>query len=266
MRFSIDAGHIVSLPEGAEIIVKKENYGTGIYVHSLPDFTEMFFLAHLLRRGDFFVDVGANVGLYSVWVSHATGASTIALEPVPGTFEALRKNVRLNYLEALIEPLQTAAGEVAGNILMTSDKGGLDHIVQEQVEGAIAVPVARLDDVLNGRCPFAMKIDVEGFERQVLRGAAATLRDRRLNAIVIELADWILVRYGASKQEIQSLLETHGFQLYNYDPFNRTLAPINAHLNSQGLNAIFVRENGDEMHHRLSSARKIAAPGYPLGI
>jgi FkbM family methyltransferase len=263
MRFSIDAGHIVSLPEGAEIITRKENYSTGIYVHSVPDFAEMFFLAHLLRPGDLFVDVGANIGMYSIWVSHATGASTLALDPVPGTFETLRKNIRLNDLEALIESLRTAVGDVAGDVLMTSNKGGLDHIVQKQVEGAIQVPVARIDDLLIGRCPFAMKIDVEGFELQALRGAAATLRDRRLKAIIIELADWILTRYGTSAQEVRSLLESRGFHLYNYDPFNRTLAPIIAH---RGLNAIFIRENDDEISRRLSSGRKIPVSGYPSGI
>ena len=133
VRFTMDARHVVRLPDGVEIIVgPKDQLGTGVYVHFLPDFAEMLFLAHLLQPGDLFADVGANVGMYSVWVSRVTSAKVIALEPVPSTYETLRQNVRLNNLEALIEPLRTAAGDISGEVLMSSEMAGSNHILPEK--------------------------------------------------------------------------------------------------------------------------------------
>lgn len=273
VRFTMDARHVVRLPDGVEIIVgPKDQLGTGVYVHFLPDFAEMLFLAHLLQPGDLFADVGANVGMYSVWVSRVTSAKVIALEPVPSTYETLRQNVRLNNLEALIEPLRTAAGDISGEVLMSSEMAGSNHILPENVEGAIQTPIARVDDILAGRCPSAMKIDVEGFELQALRGAVFILGDTRLKAIVIELQDVTLTRYGTCEQEVRCLLEDHGFRSHSYDPFSRTLSPLAARRASQRvkagseLNAIFVRPYDDDLLHRLASSRKVRIPGNPAGI
>ena len=119
VRFSMDARHVVRLPEGLEIILgKKENYGSVVYTHFLSDYAELLFLAHCLRSGDLFADVGANVGLYSVWVGGSTGARVVAFEPNPTTFLALNQNIRLNDLGALIEAHQFAIGDVSGSVAL----------------------------------------------------------------------------------------------------------------------------------------------------
>jgi FkbM family methyltransferase len=269
VRFSMDSRHVVRLPKGMEIIVgPSENYGSAVYVHSLPDFGEMLLLCHLLRAGDTFVDVGANVGLYSIWVSGATGARTLAMEPVPSTFELLRKNIRLNDLDALIEPLRIAVGEHSAEVLMTSQYGGMNRVLQgsgmADVAGALRTSLAPLDDILDGRCPVAMKIDVEGFELQVLRGAASTLRDSGLKAIVIEMQEPTLNRYATSEFEVRSVLEECGFSAVVYDPFERSLSPAPAARRS--FNEIFVRTGDTAIAERLASSGKVALRGYPAGI
>ena len=66
-RFWMDAKHLVSLIDTIDIIPgKKENYGSAVYAHGVSDFSQMLFLAHLLRTDDLFLDVGANAGMYSV--------------------------------------------------------------------------------------------------------------------------------------------------------------------------------------------------------
>lgn len=263
-RYSMDARHIVRLPEGLEIIVgRKEKYGTAVYVHSLPDFDEMLFLAHLLQRDELFADVGANGGMYSVWVSGTAGAKSVAMEPVPSTYATLCQNVRLNNLESLVEPKQVAAGSISGDVLMSSGDGSMNHIVQGNVAGAIRTPVARLDDILGGKIPTAMKVDVEGFELQALRGAIGMLRDAKLKAIVLELQDWALARYGASEREVTSLLEDHGFRAHAYDPFTRRLSPLARH---RGVNVIFVRDDAGDTARRLSSSRKVQLVSIPGGV
>ena len=65
----------------------------------LCEFEEMAFVMHFLRPGELFVDVGANVGAFTVLAAGVAGAAVRAFEPNPGTFEMLERNVRLNGLQ-----------------------------------------------------------------------------------------------------------------------------------------------------------------------
>ena len=69
---------------------------TGNIYAGLHEFNDMAFCLHLLRSGDLFVDVGANIGSYTVLASKVAGANSITLEPVPQTFERLKRNVNIN--------------------------------------------------------------------------------------------------------------------------------------------------------------------------
>jgi FkbM family methyltransferase len=270
MRFTMRAKYVVSLPHGLEIILtREENYGSGVYVHALYDFTEMLFLVHLLREGDLFLDVGANVGMYSLLVAGITGAEALALEPVSRTFEALNKNIRLNNLENLIASEQTAVGDAAGSVVITSDEGGMNHIVEVGIHGkSERVPLVAIDELLarddaastHGMC--AMKMDVEGFELKALRGAQNSLRGSNLRAVIIELQNVTLEKYATSAAEVSAFFAENGFFPHSYDPFNRDLSP--GTLKKQA-NQIFIKFD-DEIVKRLKSAQRIALPGYPSGV
>jgi Methyltransferase FkbM domain len=69
----------------------------------------------------------------------------------------------------------------------------------------VRVPVVSLDDVCHGRSPTAMKIDIEGFEMNALMGDREAVSNPSLNAIVIELPDWTLRRFGTSEEEVRRL-------------------------------------------------------------
>jgi FkbM family methyltransferase len=257
VRYSMDARHVLKLPGELEIILgKKENYGSAVYAHGLSDHGELLFLAHLMRPGDLFADVGANVGMYSVWVAGTTGANAISMEPVPGTFKALKQNIRLNDLSHLIEAHQVATGARAGVVQMTCDVGGLDHIVEGRSGGnTVEVPVARIDDLLKGRAPYAVKIDVEGYELRALQGAVQTLQNPDVKAVVIELQDWTLRKFGTSEKECREFLTGLGFQPHSYDPSIRKLTKIAAGATKR-LNEIFVRPDS-EIEERLRSAKAV---------
>jgi FkbM family methyltransferase len=263
-RFWMDAKHLVTLTDTIDIILgEKENYGSAVYAHRVSDFAEMFFLAHLLRPGDLFLDVGANAGLYSVWVSGVTGASVIAFEPVPATFNLLTKNIRLNDLTDLITAHQTALGSESSYATMTASNGGLDHIVTNGSSGStVRVEVERLDNVMTGLHTTAIKIDVEGFELAVLTGAKKILADRFLSAIVIELQDWTLQRFATSEREIRDLLSSYDFMPFTYNPKTRDLSPA---LNKQSLNEIFVRPS-EGVNARLKNANRVRTPLITEGL
>src|SRR5581483_7903411 len=93
------------------LLVRRGMVGaTGNVYYGLQEFEDMAFVVHALRQGDVFVDVGANVGSYTVLAAGVSGARCIALEPVPSTFDSLLDNVRLNDLTARVECHNVAAG------------------------------------------------------------------------------------------------------------------------------------------------------------
>src|SRR5206468_2274046 len=86
-----------------------------VYV-GLDECRAMAFTLHVLRPGDLFVDVGANVGAYSVLASGAVGSRTIAFEPGPAAFRSLRRNIRVNDLSGLADCRQVALSDHPGEI------------------------------------------------------------------------------------------------------------------------------------------------------
>lgn len=135
----------------------------------------------LTRPGSTILDVGANLGNHTVYWAKA-GRRVVAFEPNPLTRAALIDSVRLNNLDALVDVCPLALGASTGT-------GALRTLLDNN-QGAVAVepancgeiPIARLDD-LKVSDFSVMKIDVEGAEESVLRGARETIT--RLRPFII---------------------------------------------------------------------------------
>jgi FkbM family methyltransferase len=138
-----------------------------------------------LRPGDTFVDVGANVGLFSVLAAGIVGESgtVVAVEPHPRVHRFLTENLALNSLQR-VKTHQVAVGAEAGTAFL-SDRHADDQNALAAT-GTLAVSVVRLDSLL-GDVPHirVLKIDVEGHELEVLRGAGDVLQ--RCDAVLLEL-------------------------------------------------------------------------------
>ena len=93
---------VVPWVEGTRLAARRGMAGaTGNIYCGLHEFEDMAFVLHFLRPGDLFVDIGANIGSYTVLASGVRKARTMAFEPDPLTFEALSRNIALNQLEEL---------------------------------------------------------------------------------------------------------------------------------------------------------------------
>ncbi|RZL13379.1 MAG: FkbM family methyltransferase [Pedobacter sp.] len=238
--------------EKSKLMVTKGLAGaTGNIYCGLHEFEDMGFLLHVLRKDDLFLDVGANIGSYSILASAEIGAKTIAFEPIAHTYHILKQNIAVNKIEERVEALNIGVGSNKGVLKFIDTMDTCNHVSSDSVEGT-EVNVDTLDNVLNGRSPLLLKIDVEGFETEVLEGAAKCLKDPVLKAIIIEL-NGDGSRYGYEDSDIHKLLIEHGFSTFTYDPFKRILKeePGTGHLNT-----LYVRDI-DFVQERVSNSRKV---------
>jgi len=240
----------------SKLVISKGMTGaTGNFYAGLHEYWEMAFTLHYLRRGDLFLDVGANVGTYTVLAAAVRGASTISLEPVPTTYHHLLVNVRINGCEHLVRAVNAAAGAEVGSLAFTADLDTANHVLSEgEAAGrTIAVPVVKLDDLVAERTPTLMKIDVEGFEALVLRGAPETLS--RVSVVQIELGVGE-GRYGSTDRDVAEVLTKAGLTPHIYDPKARELKPTSALAG----NVLYIR-NPMEAQERVRDATTFSVHG-----
>lgn len=150
------------------------------------------------------VDVGANIGAFSLYQSIQQHADrVIAFEPSPGVFRRLEKNVELNGLTG-VRVVNAAVGDKPGVLAFTDGLMSLNGRVSES--GPLQVPCVRLDDELKD-IPSVdiLKIDTEGYEIHVLKGASGTLR--KTKSIALEL------HYPGEQEEVESVIGGFGFTL-----------------------------------------------------
>lgn len=177
----------IALPfvEGTSLLTARGmTSATGNWYCGLFEPEAMAFVLHSLRPGDLFVDIGANIGAYSIMAAGAVGADVLAIEPVPETFAQLVANVRFNGLE--VDARQCGVSSERGEIHFTTAHGCQNKVASPAgTESTIAVRVEKLDAICS-RTPAIIKIDVEGHEPAVLEGAKQILSSSELRAVVME--------------------------------------------------------------------------------
>lgn len=210
---------------------------TGNYYCGLHEFEEMAFVAHFLKPGDLFLDVGANVGSYSI-LAASSGARVIAAEPLPATFRHLEMNVLLNRFQPTVKLMNIGLADRAGELRFTDALDTMNHVLAEgELASSVSVPVDTIDNLVGTAIPTVIKIDVEGYETAVLAGAAATMREPALLAVVCE-TNGSGHRFGVSDQDIHDVILSCGFVKCSYDPIRRTVGTGA----SSNANTLFIRD------------------------
>jgi FkbM family methyltransferase len=232
-------GAAVAIPftDRAHLLVSRGMYGATQNVYcELNDFEDMSFLVHYLRHDDVFVDVGANIGAYTVLASAAACARTYAFEPSPAALHSLRGNVALNHIAGRVSIEPYAAGRALGSVSISiRGPSAMHHIEHGSSTSSSMVEVRTIDSYDLRRA--IMKIDVEGYEAEVLAGAMETATRPELIAIITENSD-DSHKYGDSLLSIASFMSLHGFTAVNYDPWQRRIRP--KHKRSD--NTLYVRK------------------------
>lgn len=198
-----------------------------IYV-GLMEYQDMSFLLHYLNKDDLFFDIGANVGVYTVLASKVKEANTVSFEPLPTTYEKLLDNINLNRLDNAIA-LNIGLSSERTQLYFTTDKDTMNSVAGEHDKNKIKVDVETLDNICKiYGYPKAIKIDVEGYETNVLNGANEVLMNENLEVLIIEL-NGSGGKFGYSDDTIHTRLLKNGFKPFSYDPFAKNLYPLNTY-------------------------------------
>ncbi len=253
---------VYTLVEDSKLVVSKGMTGaTGNIYVGLLEFNEMSFVLHMLRENDVFGDIGANVGVYSILASVNAGAFTISAEPVPVTYAHLTRNVKVNNAEEKITALQCGVGDKEGVLKFTDNFDTINGVVvnQDTDEHTVSVQVKTLDSIFRDKKPALLKIDVEGYEWQVLQGAASVFADATLKAVIIEI-NGSGKAYGIADEDIHNFMLSHGFRPYGYEPFTRNLVEWESY---GPVNTIYLRDL-DWVKARIDNSRKFNVIGIDI--
>lgn len=242
--------------ENTSLVVEKGMSSAELQIYTgLYDLHEMLFLTHYLRPGDTFVDVGANVGVYTLLAAGVAGANAVSFEPIPSTFAKLSRNVAYNVLTDRVDLRNLGVGDKEETLVFTNNLDATNHVVSDENELAGAttkVPVDTLDHLLTGKKANFLKIDVEGFEANVINGAPGTLGSPDLKVIIME-TNGLSDQYEFGQNYLHNKLLSLGFAPYSYDAFKRSLQEIST---TGAQNTIYLRDPGF-VKERIQSARKI---------
>ncbi|MEO7317842.1 MAG: FkbM family methyltransferase [Chthoniobacteraceae bacterium] len=195
------------------------------------------FLDAYLRSGDVFLDIGANVGLYTIAAARIVGigGEVHAFEPCSQTFSRLEENVRLNALRS-VSCHRLALSDTNAEAKLSIAKDGFDawnslgKPYMGEDGGQETVQTATLDSFvsqhrLENRIT-AMKIDVEGWENQVLAGAEKLLSAPNAPALCIEFTEQAAQLAGSSCAALYHTLERFGFQMFTVGDTPETVVPF----------------------------------------
>jgi len=215
-------GHSIVLA-GEDLSVTPEIYMNGYY-----ELRDELFVKRVVRGGDYFIDVGANAGVFSLLAASKVGpfGRVFSYEPNPRMCDLLRKSTTMNWMHDRMKILPSAVGSSQGmaRLLVSSSRLG-DAALKADEEGAPSrtreslkevesfdVAVVALDDEFPFDIPVrVLKIDAEGFEAEVLRGADRLFRNQCIDFALVEAVEEVSGTGWSAFLSALQRLETYGY-------------------------------------------------------
>ncbi len=197
---------------------------------------ELEFILAVLEPGMTFFDVGANAGLFALAAAKKMGQGTVyAFEPCQWTYQLLEQNRRLNGVNN-VAAVRTALGDCVGEAVLQLNVAGKDGLntlgrsthPDSQVVGRERVPITTLDIFVEANAiprVDAMKVDVEGAELLLFRGAKNLLGRKDAPLILYEGYGFNTRGFGYHPVETMWLLSDYGYSLFALDSETGSVAP-----------------------------------------
>jgi len=194
------------------------------------DRAERLLLKRILSEGAVAVDAGANIGIYSQFLSGCVGPTGVvhSFEPSPENFRRLQSATRRL---ANVRLFQTALGECSGRSrLYLSDKLNVDHrtyATEEESRRTVPIDITALDDYFKpGQRVDVIKMDIQGYELHALRGASRVMADNTAIKLLVEFWPYGLRQAGVRWSDLIANLKTHGMAIWQLS--NKGLVPFRA--------------------------------------
>ncbi len=169
-----------------------------------------------LTPGSLCFDIGANIGITTVWMAKRAG-KVYAFEPEPSNLARFRDHMRLNRVDNVVLAscaVSNHEGEATFHLTQSYGHHSLGEVRTSPITGHITVPLITVDNYCEKqkieRINF-MKIDVEGFELEVLQGAEQMLRQQRIDLVVFEVSPDILTALSKQAAHLYDLLTESGY-------------------------------------------------------
>jgi FkbM family methyltransferase len=209
----------------------------------IVDWEEFKLISQYIKTNDHLADVGANMGFYSVWMSKfvSTLGKIHSFEPDQDNYRRLIKNVELNNLQNIVLPNNIAVSDYDGKLKFTVGLDGENHIALNSKQDTIQVDSLSLDAYAKQHhiSHFAyVKIDVEGFEYNVLRGADQLLTGKRIHIIQLEINQSVM-NSGIDINDLLNLLEKYDYTICRYDVEANSLLSTSFYVERENYFAVY---------------------------
>jgi len=173
-------------------------------------------VSELARKGGTFIDVGANLGYFSLlWAAANPGNKCIAFEPSPRNIDILRWNISRNGFGSQIEVVPAAAGRASGKLRFDPgpvEQTGWGGFADGEASGTIEVDVVRIDQIVQAVKPVALlKVDIEGADAWAIMGCEKLLQARVVKEIWFEQNKLRINQLGIPLNAAQEFLLSAGY-------------------------------------------------------
>lgn len=194
------------------------------------DWEEYNLIKDILRPDDICFDVGANIGLYTLWMSRFNLSGAVhSFEPDENNHNSFQRNIQLNDLEDRVQINRLGIADRTGTLYLTKNIDVENHLTTEKSPDAVEISIITLDDYCEQNSIVTiryLKIDIEGFELTALSGAKDLLSRGAIDMIQLEINS-SLSNSGASEDELVSYLNSFGYHLASYNVSEKKLEKIN---------------------------------------
>jgi FkbM family methyltransferase len=267
-------GEAVVTVDGLTRLVARPQQFSAVWTiyDGVHEWEELQFCLRYLRPGDHFVDVGANVGVFSTLVgTRLPGVRITAIEPFPPVREDLFANLALNDLSSdAVNVVDSAVSDTAGEATFeVLDRDVLNRLAPGSGtdDGAttgtgITVPVTTLDELVGDDPPALIKIDVEGSELLVMKGACGLLTAADAPVLLFEHAGYC-AHFGITPAEVRGFLRSVGYTIYL---LNGELSPWHSDELPPTLNVIACRDVAAVRARLTAPGGAPAVPPVPVEV
>lgn len=200
------------------------HFGTLVLYTTFPEYSEMMMVHKLLKVDDIFLDVGANIGVYSlIAASKITSGKIYAFEPSIKSLPNLYENISLNQINNKVRVVEKVVSDKDGSLdFDISDASDYNHIsCSDSGKDIIKLPSITLDNFISKNKIShikLIKIDVEGTELLVLKGLKESLKSKLVDVLIVEVSEGTSKRFAFSPADVFKFLEEYGFNLFYFDP------------------------------------------------